>query len=87
MVVACHVHIDRELAVELDRLQGSRIEALQVEIGLVGEVLHPLEQLSGLGLRGEDLQEVIELLLEVGDLLLELGQLRLDGGSAADVAL
>src|SRR3989442_15960278 len=61
------------------------IENLQLEVRLVGEVLDPLQELAGLGLRRQDRQEVVQLELQVLDLLLELRQLCLDRLSLADL--
>src|SRR5882672_8848153 len=59
VIVAHHVHVDGEFAVELHRAQGSRVETLQIEIRLIGEVLDPLEKLARLGLRGENLEKIL----------------------------
>src|SRR2546428_8873337 len=87
VIVTDHVHVDGKFAVELHRAQGPRVESLQIEIRLIGEVFHPFEKLARLGLRGENLEKVLELFLEVRDLLLEFRELGLDRRAPADLRL
>src|SRR5258706_11337931 len=87
VIVAHHVHVDGEFAVELHGAQGPRIETLQIEIRLIGEIFHPFEQLARLGLRGENLEKILELFLKVRDLLLKLGEFGLDRRAPTNLRL
>ena len=69
-------HPDRLLAQELLLLRRSRTEDPQLEVGLVGEGLDPLEEVAQFRLRREDLAQVGQFALERRDVAGELFLLR-----------